>query len=85
MSAAYLAVSELLIQVVDTVIPHMALPEWVPSFVIIALLIGSPIALIFAWASESTPKEVKWDSDITPKDIIAAPEKNKINDIILAY
>jgi len=80
---AYLVVSWLLIQFVDIVVPHMALPEWIPGFVIIATMVGLPIALIFAWVFEMTPDGIKRESEITPEDSITAHSGRKLDFIII--
>lgn len=56
---AYAVVSRVIIQVVDVLAPRMVLPEWVPAFVILMLVIGAPVALVFAWAYEITPEGLK--------------------------
>ncbi|NNF39540.1 MAG: hypothetical protein HKN71_12790, partial [Gemmatimonadetes bacterium] len=53
-SGAYAVLGWLIIEVVDTLAPRMALPDWVPGFVIILVLAGFPIAAVFAWAFELT-------------------------------
>ncbi len=62
--AAYLIVAWLLAQITDIAIPALRLPGWVTTFVIFLLLIGFPIALIFAWAYEVTPDGVKKTKDV---------------------
>ena len=42
----------MLIQLVNNVTPLMKLPEWAGSFFLVLLLIGFPVALIFAWINE---------------------------------
>jgi hypothetical protein len=54
--AAYAVVGWFIIEVVDTLAPRMAMPEWVPGFFIIAVLIGFPIVLLLSWAFEMTPE-----------------------------
>jgi hypothetical protein len=62
--AAYAVVGWLIIEVVDTLAPRMAMPEWVPGFASILILIGFPIALLFAWAFEITPGGLKKTTDV---------------------
>jgi hypothetical protein len=57
--AAYAVVGWFIIEVVDTLAPRMAMPEWVPGFFIIAVLIGFPIVLLLSWAFEMTPEGLK--------------------------
>ncbi|WOJ97330.1 hypothetical protein R0137_01875 [Congregibacter brevis] len=58
-AALYAAVSWGLLQITDVLAPAIALPEWVTGFVALLLIIGFPIAIIFAWAFELTPEGVK--------------------------
>ena len=69
---AYLVIGWLIIEVIDTVAPRLDMPEWVPAFFIVLVLVGLPIALFFSWAYELTPQgvkkthEVDTDASITP-------------------
>jgi TolB-like protein/Tfp pilus assembly protein PilF len=80
---AYAVASWILIQVADTLIPMLGLPDWVPKFVLFLLLIGFVPALIFAWAFELTPDGVKRDSDIDPGQSIASQTGKKLNHAIV--
>ena len=55
---AYLAVSWLILQVTDTIVPILELPAWVMRLILLLLLIGFPVALALAWAYEITPEGV---------------------------
>jgi len=61
-AVAYTIVSWLLLQVSDTLVPALHLPEWFHSGVAFVLIIGFPIALVFAWAFEITPEGIQRDS-----------------------
>ena len=56
---AYGVVAWLLIQVASQVFPFFEIPNWAVRFVVLAIVIGLPIALILAWALELTPEGVK--------------------------
>jgi TolB-like protein/Flp pilus assembly protein TadD len=56
-AAAYAVIAWLLIQLVNNLAPMLRLPEWAGSFFFVALLIGFPIALIFAWIHDLAPGE----------------------------
>ena len=58
-AAAYAIVAWLLLQVSDTLVPALHLPEWFNSGVAFVLIIGFPIAVVFAWAYELTPDGLK--------------------------
>jgi hypothetical protein len=46
----YIVVAWLLLQVSDTLGPALHLPEWFVSAVAFLLILGFPVAIIFAWA-----------------------------------
>jgi TolB-like protein len=58
-AAAYLVLGWLIIQVVDLLAPRMGLPEWVPGFFIMLVLVGFPVAVFLTWAFEMTPEGVR--------------------------
>jgi TolB-like protein/Flp pilus assembly protein TadD len=62
---AYAITAWLLIEITATTFPILRLPEWTATFVTVLLLIGFPVALIFAWAFELTPEGIKLDEDAT--------------------
>jgi adenylate cyclase len=51
-AAVYAVVAWVLIQLVGNLTPMLRLPEWAGSFVFVLLLVGLPLALIFAWIQE---------------------------------
>ena len=61
---AYAIVAWLLLQLSDMLVPALHLPEWFNSGVVFVLIIGFPIALIFAWAFEMTPEGIKKEKDV---------------------
>ena len=61
-AVAYLAVAWLVLQVVNIVSPILELPAVFERGVLVALAIGFPIALVFAWALELTPDGVRRDT-----------------------
>jgi len=58
-AVAYIIVAWLLLQVSDTLVPALHLPEWFHSGVAFLLIIGFPIAMIIAWAFEITPDGIQ--------------------------
>ena len=59
---AYVVVAWLLLQVSDTLVPALRLPEWFHSGVAFLLIIGFPVAMVFAWAFELTPDGLRKDA-----------------------
>lgn len=63
---AYAIVAWLLIEVVATVFPILALPDWSIRLITIVIIIGFPIAVFLAWAYELTPEGIKPAADVDP-------------------
>jgi adenylate cyclase len=80
---AYIIVAWLLLQVSDTLVPALYLPEWFNSGVAFVLIIGFPIALIFAWAFEMTPEGIKKEKDVDRSQSITQVTGNKLNNAII--
>jgi TolB-like protein len=58
-AAAYAVVGWLLIEISDTIFPHLGLPSWTVTLVIALVALGLPVALVLAWAFELTPDGVR--------------------------
>ncbi|MCL7974173.1 MAG: tetratricopeptide repeat protein, partial [marine benthic group bacterium] len=57
--AVYGAVGFVILQVVELLVPALLLPEWTYRLVALLLIVGFPIAIVLAWAFESTPDGVR--------------------------
>ena len=60
----YVIVGWVLLQVADVLFSALNLPGWTVTLVAGLLIIGFPVALIFAWAFEMTPEGVKKEKDV---------------------
>jgi TolB-like protein len=58
-AVAYAVVAWLLVQVATQVFPFLEIPNWVIRLVIALVVIGFPVALMIAWAFETTPEGIK--------------------------
>ena len=58
-AGVYAVVGWLVAQIVALAANSFAAPAWVMQMLIIGLILGFPIALVFAWAFEMTPEGVK--------------------------
>ncbi|HEX4666163.1 MAG TPA: hypothetical protein VH207_06145, partial [Chthoniobacterales bacterium] len=63
-AVAYAVVAWLLIQIATQVFPFFEIPNWAVRLVVLAIVIGFPIALIVAWAFELTPEGLKRTEDV---------------------
>ena len=68
-------VAWVLVQVATQVFPFFEVPSWTVRLVILALVLGFPIAVVLAWAYDITPSGIKRTEDIArPRP--CAPEKS---------
>src|SRR5438105_7735317 len=63
-AVAYAVVAWLLIQVATQVFPFFELPNWAVQMVVLAMVIGFPIAVVCSWAFEMTPEGIKLERDL---------------------
>ena len=66
-AVTYAVVGWLLIQVVTQVFPPFEIPNWAERLVIVAILLGFPIALVFAWIYDFTRHGIIRTSDVEPE------------------
>jgi len=62
-AVAYAVVGWLLVQVATQVFPFFEIPNWSVRLVVLAIVIGFPVALVIAWAFELTPQGLKRTED----------------------
>ena len=65
-AVVYAIVAWLLIQIATQVFPCFEIPDWGIRLVVLAIVIGFPIALFLAWAFELTPEGIKRTEDVDP-------------------
>ena len=82
-AAIYVVVSWLLIQIGDTIFPALLLPEWTTTMLVAFLMLGLPVALIFAWAYEVTPEGVLRTDEVPTDQSITTDTGQKINRMII--
>ena len=63
-AVAYAIVGWLLVQIATQVFPFFEIPNWAVRLVVLAIVIGFPIALVIAWAFELTPEGLKRTEDV---------------------
>ena len=63
---AYIVVGWVLVQIADVMTDSFSAPDWVMKVFIGFLLLGLPVAVVFAWAFELTPEGLKRARDLPP-------------------
>ncbi len=81
---AYAVAAWLLIEITATTFPILKLPDWSVTLVTVLVLIGFPLALIFAWAYELTPEGIKLEKDVVRSESITNVTGRKLDFIIIA-
>ena len=75
----YIVVTWLLVQVADILFESFGTPDWVMKTFIALLMMGFPIALIFAWAFEITPEGLKKEKDVDRSQSITQDTGRKLD------
>ena len=81
---AYAVAAWLMIEISATTFPMLRLPEWSATLVTVLLMIGLPVALIFAWAFELTPEGLKKEKDVDRSQSVTHVTGRKLDFIIIA-
>jgi TolB-like protein len=79
----YAITAWLLLQVVDLVLDNVDAPDWVMQVFMLALAIGFPLAIFFAWAFEITPEGVKRESEVDRSQSITPQTGRKLDRVII--
>jgi TolB-like protein/tetratricopeptide (TPR) repeat protein len=80
---AYLVVCWLVMQVADVVINNIGAPDWLFQAIMLVLLLGFPVAVIFAWAFEMTPEGLKKEKDVDRSQSVAPKTGRKLDRAII--
>jgi len=80
---AYVISAWVLLQFADLVLGNIEAPGWVIKVFMLALTIGFPLALFFAWAYELTPEGVKREKEVDRAQSITAQTGRKLDRAIM--
>ena len=80
---AYLAVGWLVLQVVQLVLESTSAPDWVMQVFLLAVAVGFPFAVLFAWAFELTPEGLKREQEVARDKSITRQTGRKLNRTII--
>jgi TolB-like protein/Tfp pilus assembly protein PilF len=62
----YAGVGWVLLEVADVAFPRLGLPDWTVNFVLALVLLGFPLAIVFAWIFDFSPQGVVRTSPLSP-------------------
>ena len=80
---AYAITAWLLLQLTEVLMELLELPAGMGKVVVAALLLGFPVALLFAWAFELTPEGVKREKDVRHADSITPQTGKRLDRLII--
>jgi adenylate cyclase len=80
---AYVISAWVLLQFSDLVLENIQAPEWVMKVFMLALAIGFPLAVFFAWVFEMTPEGIKKEKDVDRSQSIAPKTGRKLDRSII--
>jgi TolB-like protein len=79
----YLIVAWLLAQVADLMLENFNAPDWVIQAILVVLIVGFPLAVVFAWAFELTPEGIKKERDVDRAQSITRHTGRKLDRTII--
>jgi TolB-like protein/lipoprotein NlpI len=82
-TVAYVIVTWLVIQVIETVSEPLGLPDWTEAFFIVLMLAGLPVVVLFAWVFELTPEGLKKTEDVDTEESVTNVTGKKLNYTII--
>ena len=80
---AYLVVGWVLAQIGELLFPTFGAPDWVLKVLITMLMLGFPVALIFAWAFEITPEGLKLEKNVDRSQSITNQTGRKLDFFVI--
>ena len=86
--AMYAGAAFVIIEVINNVVDPLRLPEWLPTIVILLLIIGFPVTAILSWIFDLTPEGMKKtaaleDADADPGSSLPERRRLRPSDIVI--
>ena len=81
--AAYAIIGWLLVEVASVLLPTFDAPDWVMKAFSSLVILGFPLALIFAWAFELTPEGIKRETAVDSDESITHAAGRKLDFAII--
>jgi TolB-like protein len=81
---AYTVIAWVIAQVAELAFDSFGAPDWTIKSIIVLLLLGLPLALIFAWVYEMTPEGLKKEKDVDRSESITPQTGRRIDRVIIA-
>ncbi len=81
---AYSVIAWVLAQIAEFAFENFGAPDWVLKSVVVILLLGLPLAVVFAWAFEMTPEGIKREKEVDRSTSITPQTGKKLDRVIIA-
>src|SRR5210317_2179088 len=78
-AVAYLVSAWVALQLADIVLESIEAPHWVIQAFMLAIGLGFPLALVFAWAFELTPEGIKKEKNVDRSKSITDETGQRMN------
>ncbi len=80
---AYTVIGWVIAQIAEFAFENFGAPDWVLKTFVVLLLLGLPLALLFAWAFEITPEGVKREKEVDRGQSITGQTGRRLDRIII--
>ncbi len=80
---AYTVIAWVIAQVAEFAFESFGAPDWTIKSIVVLLLIGLPLALVFAWVYEMTPEGLKKERDVDRSQSITPQTGRRIDRVII--
>jgi TolB-like protein len=81
--AAYVIAAWLILQFVGVLHDILTVPEWLGKTVLVSLIVGLPLALIFAWVFELTPSGIMREHEVARTASVRHQTGKKLDRVII--
>ena len=79
----YAIVAWLVLQVADVILNNIAAPTWIFQAILLSLIIGFPLALVFAWAFEITAEGIRKENEVDSSESVTRRPGTRLNFLIV--
>ena len=80
---AYVVIGWFVMQIGDTMVPVLKLPDWTTTLIAFLLVLGLPLALFFSWAFEITPRGLMKTAEVDADDSLTHSSGRRLNFMII--
>jgi TolB-like protein len=79
----YIAMSWLVLQVADIVLPTFGIANWVMQALIVLSAAGLPVVVVLAWVYDLTPEGIQRTGEVAAQEVLVRPAGRKLDFLII--